>query len=171
MLQLACGWPKTPLPAVPSALHATPVAESALRLGARLPLSCPPAALSPLQEQCQHAPSCPPTALSPLQEQCQHAGCRGNVQQHQRCAVAAGLAAPSQMEREPSEAIDAAGGLGSRRSSRSARAQRPGRDNGRTSKQRNLSQCMYFCTVFGFLAIPLFVRIFAIWSCGCECRY
>ena len=132
MLQLACGWPKTPLPAVPSALHATPVAESALQLGARLPLSCPPAALSPLQEQCQHAPSCPPTALSPLQEQCQHAGCRGNVQQHQRCAVAAGLAAPSQMEREPSEAIDAAGGLGSRRSSRSERAGAAARARQRT---------------------------------------
>ena len=34
----------------------------------------------------------------------------------------------------------------------------------------SLSVCT-FCTVFGFLAIPLFVRIFAIWSCGCECRY
>ena len=85
------------------------------------------------------------------QEQCQHAGCRGNVQQHQRCAVAAGLAAPSQMEREPSEAIDAAGGLGSRRSSRSARAQRPGRDNGRTSKHASLS--LFVCVGLSLIHI------------------
>ena len=66
------------------------------------------------------------------------------MQQHQRCAVAAGLAAPSQMEREPSEAIDSAGGLGRRRSSRSARAQRPARANGRQNMRLSISLSVYF---------------------------